>query len=581
MNWDLSKFYLGFEDPKYFEDLDRLRNLMKEYQKIVELSNQEDELTIILKYINLNEEIQKLAMTLYGFNSLIKATDVTNETALKNIAELTRILNQATKVNVFFTRFLKDIDLNKYVDNKKIKENLFVLNEVKANSKYLLSESEEILYTRLRELASQSWSFVQSLLTSKLDVHFKGENITLSEVRNLAYDNNQEIREAAYNAELSAYENVAEMVALALSNIKREVVVLNEIRGYESALEKTLVSSRMKKETLDAMIEAMMDSRNDFERYLQAKANYLGHNNNLPFYDLFAPIGSLVKTYTYEEAKDVIIKSFGSYSEKLADFAKKAFDNNWIDPFPKKGKVGGAFCSNQPQIGESRILSNFTGSLSDVQTLAHELGHAYHGDIIKTNSPLNWDYPMPLAETASIFCETIVTNHLLSELTLDSEKLSVLEISLQGDTQVIIDILSRYIFETNLFKLANRPISKDEMKSLMLDAQKEAYLNGLDHNKLHPYMWLNKGHYYSSGLNFYNFPYAFGLLFGKGLYARYLDNKESFLKNYDQLLALTTSATIEDVAKTMNIDVTKKDFWENSLNLIKKDINEVIRLMKK
>src|SRR5690606_15827499 len=237
-------------------------------------------------------------------------------------------------------------------------------------------------------------------------------------------------------------------------------------------------------------------------------------------------VGQLNKTYTYEEAQDLVVKAFGSYSSKLAGFAKTAFDKNWIDVFPKKGKRGGAFCSNQPQIGQSRIMLNFTGSLDSVSTMAHELGHGYHGDVIKANQPLHWSYPMPLAETASIFCETIMTQYLLTQFTDPKERLSILEVGLQGDTQVIIDILSRFIFESKVFESANRPISKHEMNTWMLEAQKEAYQDGLDHNNLHPYMWLVKGHYYSAGLNYYNFPYAFGLLFGKGLYAQYLKDKE-------------------------------------------------------
>jgi len=200
--------------------------------------------------------------------------------------------------------------------------------------------------------------------------------------------------------------------------------------------------------------------------------------------------------------------------------------------------------------------------------------------VISSNKPLHWSYPMPLAETASIFCETIVNNHLLSQITDPQERLSVLENSLQGDTQVIIDILSRFIFESNLFEKAGGPVTKHQMKQMMLDAQKEAYLNGLDHDILHPYMWLVKGHYYSAGLNFYNFPYAFGLLFGKGLYAQYLKDPNTFLKNYDDLLALTTKTSVEECAKSMGIDVTKKDFWIDSLNQVKKDIDEVIKLMK-
>ncbi|MDX9692361.1 MAG: M3 family metallopeptidase, partial [Acholeplasmataceae bacterium] len=332
-------------------------------------------------------------------------------------------------------------------------------------------------------------------------------------------------------------------------------------------------------ETLNAMISAMMDYRPHFEKYLQAKAKYLGHASGLPFYDLFAPIGKLDKTYTYDEAMSLVKESFYGFSKRLGDFATKAIDNNWIDVYPKKGKRGGAFCSNQPQLKQSRIMTNFTGSLSDVSTLAHELGHGYHGEVISSNKPLHWSYPMPLAETASIFCETILNNHILSTITDKKERLSILEVSLQGDTQVIIDILSRYIFESKLFEKASGPISKHQMKSFMIDAQKEAYGNGLDHNVLHPYMWLNKGHYYSAGLNFYNFPYAFGLLFGKGLYAQYLKNPETFLKNYDDLLSLTTKTSVEACAKSMNIDVTQKAFWIDSLEQVKKDIDEVIELM--
>ena len=581
MKWNLDDLYLGFDDPKYKSDFDKLSLLIDKYNEIPNLINKEDELTVILKYIELSQQLVILVRTLSSFNSLTNATDVSNQESLVNMARLSRMLNETTTTDVLFTRFLKDVDLNKYLDNEIIKDNLFQLQKNQKSAKYLLTEKEEVLYSKLRQVSSSSWGQIQSLLTAKLDVEVDNKILTLSEVRNLAYDNNQKVRKEAYEAELKSYEKIDEVVATALSNIKREVVMMNELRGYESILEPTLIRSNMQERTLTAMIEAMLEFRPHFAKYLKAKSKYLGHSNGLPFYDMFAPVGKLEKTYTYEEAQEVIINSFNSYSEKLGSYAKKAFDSNWIDPFPKKGKRGGAFCSNQPQIKQSRILSNFTGSLSDVQTLAHELGHGYHGEIISENSPLNWSYPMPLAETASIFCETIVTNHLLSELTNDEERLSVLEIALQGDTQVIVDILSRYIFETNIFKLAEGPISKDQMKEEMIKAQKEAYQDGLDHNILHPYMWLNKGHYYSSGLSFYNFPYAFGLLFGKGLYAIYLEDKKAFIKNYDKLLALTTKASVEDVAASMGIDVTSKEFWINSLNLIKKDIDEVIRIMEK
>ena len=576
-NWNLNDLYSGFDD-KFLSDLTKLEVLVDQYMLHVR-TKPSDDISYIEGYLKIQEEITTLGRTLSSYPSLVMSTDVTNQEAMKHMANITKIFRKPTAEDVMFSRYLTTVDLTA-LSNKSplIKQYKFGLELEQKEAKHLLTEKEEILYAKMRELASGSWGRLQGLTTANLPVLFRGKEITLSEVRNLAYDNDQSIRKDAYEAELKAYLAIEDQVSLALSNIKREVVLMNELRGYESPIQKTLDQSKMTKETLDAMISAMMDFRPHFEKYLKAKAKYLGYLGGLPFYEMFAPVGKLEKTYTYEEAQEVVKKGFYSYSKRLGDFATKAFDNEWVDVYPKKGKRGGAFCSNQPQLKQSRIMTNFTGSLSDVLTLAHELGHGYHGEVISSNQPLHWSYPMPLAETASIFCETVVNNHLLSSLTNPQERLSVLENSLQGDTQVIIDILSRFIFETHLFENSQGPVSKHQMKDMMIEAQKEAYLNGLDHTLLHPYMWLNKGHYYSAGLNFYNFPYAFGLLFGKGLYAQYLKNPSTFLKSYDDLLSLTTKTSVEEVAKSMGIDVTKKEFWLESLSEVKKDIDEVCSL---
>lgn len=575
--WNLNDLYRGFDD-QYQNDLKKLDVMIDDYIQFIR-SDATDSVFYVEGYLKRSEQLSIHARTLSSYASLVMSTDVTNQEALKYMSMIQRIMRKATAENVMFTRYLEKLDLSLMTQKSElIKKYQFNLELEQKEAKHLLSEKEEILYAKLRELASGSWGQLQSLTTANVPIHYRDQEITLSEVRNLAYEHDASVRKDAYNAEIKAYKAIEDVVALGLSNIKREVTVMNELRGYSSALQKTLDQSKMTKATLDAMIEAMKDYRPHFERYLKAKAAYLGHKNGLPFYDLFAPVGKLEKNYTYEEAQELVKSSFYGYSKRLGDFAKKAFDQEWIDVFPRKGKRGGAFCSNQPQIKQSRIMTNFTGSLSDVSTLAHELGHGYHGEVISSNDPLHWSYPMPLAETASIFCETILNNHLLSTITDHKERLSILEVSLQGDTQVVIDILSRYIFETHLFEKASAPISKEVMKEMMISAQKEAYLNGLDHDVLHPYMWLNKGHYYSAGLNFYNFPYAFGLLFGKGLYAQYLKNPENFLKTYDDLLTLTTKASVEDCAKSMGIDVTQKAFWLESLNEVKKDIDEVCHL---
>ncbi|MCR3905750.1 MAG: M3 family oligoendopeptidase [Tenericutes bacterium] len=578
-NWNLNDLYLGF-DEKYNQDLGLLERLVDEYMAFINKKSASP-IEYIEGYLKYQEEIHRISRTLSSFAMLTLATDVTNDQAPLYMSKVQKIYRKATAEDVLFTRYIESVDLDDLASKSKLihqyKYNLYLEQQ---EAKHLLTEKEEILYAKLRELSSSSWGMLHNITTANLAVDFRGEEISLSEARNLAYDNDPKVRKDAFNAEIKAYSMIEDQVALALSNIKREVVLMNELRSYDSALEKTLEQSKLTKDTLDAMLSAMMDYRPYFEAYLKQKSKYLGHETNLPFYDMFAPVGKLEKTYSYEEAQAIIKEAFYGYSKRLGDFATRAFDQEWIDVYPKKGKRGGAFCSNQPQLKQSRIMTNFTGSLSDVLTLAHELGHGYHGEVISNNEPLHWSYPMPLAETASIFCETIVNNHLLKSITDPKQRLSILENSLQGDTQVIVDILSRYMFETNLLEHSTGPVSKHQMKEMMVNAQKEAYLNGLDHNQLHPYMWLVKGHYYSATLNFYNFPYAFGLLFGKGLYAQYLKDPKNFIANYDDLLSLTTKTSIEDVAKTMNIDVTQKDFWIDSLNQVKKDIDEVITLFK-
>lgn len=580
INWDLNDLYKGF-DETFKNDLTKLEALVQSMAKHL-TSEVKDDVKYIEEALKFDEKITVLGRTIGSFASLTSSTDVSNNEALGYLSKLSEIYRGLTKPSVVFSRYLTTLNLDELATKSEmINKYLYNLKKDQEGAKHLLSEAEESLYSKLSELGSRSWSQIQTLATSNMMIEINGEEKTFSDVRNMAYDNDQKLRKLAYEKELEAYEKVDDFVALALTNIKREVNTMNELRGYESALEKTLDQSNMKKETLDAMISAMKDFRPQFANYLKAKAKYLGHKGSLPWYDMFAPVGNLNKTYTYDEAKSLVFNAFTSFSPKLGNFAQKTFDKNWIDVYPKKGKRGGAFCSNQPQIGQSRILLNFTGALDNVSTLAHELGHAYHGEIISDNAPLHWSYSMPLAETASIFCEAIMNDYLLSSVKDDNEKLSILEMGLQGDTQVIIDILSRFLFESRVFESANRPISKHEMKTWMLEAQKEAYQDGLDHQNLHPYMWLVKGHYYSAGLNFYNFPYAFGLLFGKGLYAQYLKDKPAFIKNYDKLLKLTTMADAEDVAASMGIDITEKSFWTDSLKMIEKNIDQVIDLLKK
>lgn len=589
MRWSLDELYPSFESEEYLSDLQNLDESIKDFtewchKNLSSLDNPKDKIeTYLKKLIDFTTLFSKLT----SYPSLTTSVDAKNEIALKYLDQLHSKYILTTKANIQFQKFIGALrNLDEIIEESQfLKEHEFYLKEIRLNTKYLLSEEEEIIISKMKNTGSRAWSKLQNVVTSTLlvDIEIDGEmkKLPLPVVRNMAHNKEAHIRKKSYEAELESYSKIEESSAAALNGIKGEVLTTSELRGYKSPLEETLINSRMDEETLNAMFDAIKEYLPYFHKYYRKKGELLGHKNGLPFYDIFAPIDNMDKTYTYEEARDYILKNFRTFSNKLADFAENAFNNRWIDAEPREGKRGGAFCSNLHPIKQSRILANFNGNFSNVTTLAHELGHGYHGYCLKDESILNSRYPMPIAETASIFCETIVMNAALEEANA-KEELNLLETSIQDAGQVIVDIYSRFLFESKLFeRRKNHSLSVKELKELMLEAQKIAYGNGLDHEFLHPYMWVNKVHYYYAERNFYNFPYAFGLLFSKGLYAKYLEDKEGFVKEYDNFLRATGKNTIANVAKIMGIDVHSIDFFRKSLSLIKNDIERFISLADK
>ncbi len=582
--WDLTKLYKGFTDELYLFDLKRFDKYIVEIAGLEPaFRNYDNKETKLILYLEQQIDFAKITDKLYQFCSLTEATDSTNQEAIKAINHLETKFTEITRVSTLFSQWLLNYPhLEETIASSKLlQDHRFYLKEIKQNASRVLDEDTEALISSLRQSGSLAWGRLQSLLTSTVAVDFEGKEITLSEVRNLAYEADALTRKTAYEAELKAYSKIEQAVAFSLNSIKGEVNVLSKKRGFASPLDQTLEKSRMSRATLDSMISSMESYLEMFRDYLKRKALLLGHKNGLPFYDLFAPVGNVNKTFTIPEANDYILKNFATFSPRLLDMAQRAFRDHWVDYLPKKGKVGGAFCSNMHSVKESRVLTNFTGAFGDVITLAHELGHAYHGETIFTESILNSDYTMPVAETASTFCETIVNKAALKDATSTQEKIYLLESSIQDYTQVIVDILSRFYFEKSVFEGREKTVFDElELKELMLDAQRRTYGDGLDQNTLHPYMWLVKSHYYSGGLSYYNFPYAFGLLFAKGLYATYLKDKAGFVPLYDKLLSATGKSSVEEAALIAGIDVTKKDFWISSLELLKEDINLFLELTK-
>lgn len=581
--WNLKILYAGFEDEAFASDLRELTDAIENVSSLAERAEELYPDTVVKEYVKINEKITYLANKLVIYSNLRYSANTKDGDAASYLGRLMAMLSATAAPTAKISKLIAGYsELDAIIErNHELYEFKYHLNNIRRDSKYLLEDGEETVFAKLNISGAGAWSDLHSALTSGVKVNYNGDVITLSTVRNLAYDPDPAVRRAAYEAELNAYPQIKDAVAFALNSIKLQVLSECEMRGYSSPLHKTLYTSRMKKETLDALMSAMQDYLPAFRKYLRAKAKALGHEGGLPWYDLFAPMGKSDKTFTVEEARDYLLNIFRGFDSELHDMVKSAFDNEWIDFFPREGKVGGAFDCAVPSAKVSRVLTNFDGSFSSVVTLAHELGHSFHDSRIFAHSPINQEYSMPVAETASTFNEVLVMNTAIAECEDRETKLALIESQLMDATQVIVDIYSRYLFETSVFE--NRPtefLSPARMCELMLDAQKQAYGDGLDENQLHPYMWLCKGHYYSGGLSFYNYPYAFGALFARGIYAKYLEEGKPFVETYKQMLRATGTNSVEDAAKVCGIDLTDVNFWRSGLASMAKQIDEFCELVK-
>lgn len=573
--WDLTKLYKSFEDPDFINDFEKIRTLQNQMNTYRNNNNEQSLENFLTDLIKLNQLVEKMA----NYISLTLSVDTTNSTALKYSDQLDERLASFVEDDILNKRWIASFNLDSF-KSKLIKEHLFILKEIQDSQKYTLDKTSESIIAHMQNTGSNAFSKLKDQLISSIEVMIDKKSYPLTEVLNMAYSKDKEIRKKAYEAEINSYKDKEQAIAACLNGIKGEVLYTTKLRGYQSELERTLINARMSKETLDTLLSVMQENLGVFREYLKIKAEVLGYNSGLPWYELYAPIVESNSTYSYEKSCEFIIKQFNTFSNHLSQFASRAIDNRWIDVYPHSGKVGGAFCCNLHSIKESRFLLNYGNSFSDVITMAHELGHGFHGECLTDESILNSDYPMPIAETASTFCETIVTKAALKDADAKT-KLVLLEDELSGATQVIVDIYSRYLFEKRFFeKRENGALSVDEIKTLMIQAQKDAYGDGLDHNYLHPYMWTWKPHYYYADCSYYNFPYAFGLLLAKGLYALYQKEGPAFSNTYEKLLSLTGKMSLEDVCQSVNIDLKNKAFWQASIDTFKEDIKLYKQLLK-
>ena len=575
--WDLTSLFSHFEGEDYKKALKEFEEGCCLLQKFVDNKPSEGNFSSWLKmYLDVDNKVGALFESLNAYVYSVYSTQTTDSKALNEIARLDEKSLAYNKTALAFRGIISQFSnlLDSFYESyPHFKDYDYVLREEIQLCAHQMSVAEENLAQDMQRYGGDAWSRLHEQIISNLQDAETGKSF--NELRNEAYAEEREIRKKAYEKELSLLKASEIPIAAALNNIKGATNCLNKRRHWDSALDKACASHRVERKTLDALIAAMEESLPMWRRYLKIKAKNLGLET-CSFYDLFAPLKNTQKEiaekqWTYPEAIETIIEKFTAFSPEMGNFVEKASKNHWIDVPITQGKIGGAFCIDFPYHKQSRVLVNFTGVFSDVVTLAHELGHAYHHSCIGNKDYALQHYPMTLAETASIFAENLVMQDAIARAD-GYEKAKLVEMHLSDSCQVVVDILCRFYFERKVFELRQeQELTSEDFCAIMAEAQEKTYGAGLSLER-HEYMWAVKTHYYSPDLDFYNFPYAFGLLFALGLYNRFKTEGNAAAEKYKEILSNTGSYSCEKVCDEAGFDITKKDFWLKGMSELAEEL---------
>lgn len=588
-NWDLDSLFFGGSASESFSSyLILLREKIQDLQTNAKDNEGKTDPQDWVYLINLFQEVHVRLRQASAFVSCLTAQNVQDQQAQKLGAEVRQLRADLGSIANYIEEQalqISDAEWEKILAHAELAPIAFSLDEMRKQARERMSAEKEVLVNALSVDGYHAWSeLYNSKIVARMSIPMEidGEvrEMSVGQVANLFAHADREIRKQAYTKFEAAWAEEAELCAAALNHLAGFRLNVYKARGWDSVLKEPLMINRMSKETLDAMWSAVEGSKERLKDYFQCKAELLGLDG-LEWYDVGAPIAKSSRTYSFEEAAQFVIDQFGQFSPDMAALAERALTERWVEAEDRPGKRPGAFCTSFPESKESRIFMTFSGSADNLFTLAHELGHAYHGSVLRDMPPMSQRYAMNVAETASTFAELVVADAAIRAALTDEERLALLDSKIEQSAAMFMNIHARFLFETRFYEMRKKGVlSVDELNLLMEEAQREAYAEGL--KSYHPHFWASKLHFYITGVPFYNFPYTFGYLLSQGLYARAQDEGPGFAEKYADLLRDTGRMTVEELVKThLGEDLTKPEFWEKAVQNSLKDIDDFLELARK
>lgn len=588
INWDLESIFAGGSSSESLQqELQQISTKMKEFHQLVDAftPNAENQVKALTEILAVHEEIQKSFTECGSFIEALNSANIHDQQAKLLTGQLYSNLPAfqlaTTILNKKFASYSEEDWQNLMTHFSQI---AFRLSEMRRDGQELLDEQSENIINTLALDGQSAWSQHYDTIVASIQIPFNGEMLSAGQTFNtMMSSQDKAVRQELFEKWEKAWSEKADIFADTLNHLDGFRLNNYKLHGVDDFLKQPLEYNRLDKETLDMMWGTIQKNKQPIIDFLTRKAQLFG-KDKMDWQDQDAPIvlGDFEeRRYTFDQAADFIVENFKKFSPKMSEFAQMAFDKAWIEAEDRPGKRPGGYCTSLPKSQESRIFMTYGESVNEVSTLAHELGHAFHSHVMWDLPTLNQDYAMNVAETASTFAELIVADATLKEAKTDEEKINLLDVKLQNAIAMFMNIHARFIFESNFYAARQKGlVATDEITRLMVEAQKEAYINGL--GSYHPHFWAAKLHFFIDEVPFYNFPYTFGYLFSLGIYAKASQHADGFEDQYIALLRDTASMTTEELAKKhLDTDLHQATFWQAGIDMVLKDIATFMELTEK
>ncbi|MBM7583501.1 pepF/M3 family oligoendopeptidase [Bacillus pakistanensis] len=588
-NWNLSSLYPGeIESLKLKELISRLTtDIDKLHKKIISFDFPLEKKNIpeIIQLFHLIQDVMNGSLELDDYLICVYSEDVKNKNVSNLMTESSKIKADLNSLLVELDQLLVKIPNEAWLrllQHEEVRTYQFYLEERKRMMKNKLPAEMEILMNDLSVSGFAGWENHYELLMSKLEIpDGNGRVLSIGQALNQAMSaSNRTIREKTAHSIIEVSEKQADFFASILNHMTGYRLSMYKKRGWDNILKESLDQNRINEQTLQTMISTINEHKNVIKSFIKRKAQ-VSKINSLGWYDIMAPSFTTDQNVTYTDAAEMVISQFHRFSKKLGLFAERAFQEGWIEAENRANKGHGAFCASMPLAKESRIFLTFAGSYQDVVTIAHELGHAYHNYILHEEPAFSQQKGTSVAETASTFTENLVLDAAIANAKNDKEKLSLLEMKITNGLKYIGVVPSMFEFEQKLYeKRKHGLLTSEEITNLMEEIQIDLYSETIA--ELNPYNWMTISHFYNTEQAFYTIPYTIGFLFSNGIYALAKEQGSPFINQYDELLRNSGKLTVEQLAERyLNQDITKKGFWEASIQSTLDAVNEYLLITEK